>query len=230
MTNELFDPFIPGSMGNKDCDDIPVSGQPSTIFSYIAKPQNDDPDAPMENPYSQPQCEPYYHSTAQIDRLRVNTSLIGDGNINITGTITGSSVQDTSGNVLAAKKDFDIPHPTKEGWRLRHVCLEGPEAGVYYRGKLEGSTTIVLPKYWEGLVNTDTLSVHLTPIGCYQELYVKSIEWGRNIHVRNANGGPVNCFYTVTGERKDGEKLIPEYQGTSIDDYPGNNAEYTHNR
>ena len=43
-------------------------------------------------------------------------------------------------------KSFDIEHPTKgKGWRLRYVCLEGPEAAVYYRGRLKESNVINLP-------------------------------------------------------------------------------------
>lgn len=223
-----FSGFQPRSFGKQDCSDQLITGQPSTIFSYIAKPDNGDSED-VELELAIKPCTPYYHSTAQIDSLQVNTSIIGAGIVNITGSITGTSVQDTGGNVLSAKKDFDIPHPTKEGHRLRHVCLEGPEAGVYIRGKLKG-TTITVPEYWKGLVDESTISVHLTPIGSHQELYVKSIEWGRKIEIRNAAGGPIECFYLIQGERKDGEKLIPEYKGTSIEDYPGNNEEYTHNR
>jgi len=223
-----FSGFTPRSIGKRDCVDEQITGQPSTIFSYIAKPDNDD-SVDVNLDLEIPICTPYYHSTAQIDSLQVNTSIIGTGLINIAGAITGASVQDTGGNILSVKKDFDIPHPTKEGHRLRHVCLEGPEAGVYIRGKLKG-TTITVPEYWKGLVDESTISVHLTPIGSHQELYVKSIEWGRKIEIRNAAGGPIECFYLIQGERKDGEKLIPEYKGTSIEDYPGNNEEYSHNR
>jgi hypothetical protein len=228
-----FSGFEPRNFGKQDCSDQQITGQASTIYSYIAKPDNDDSEDVKLELEIKP-CTPYYHSTAQIDSLQVNTSIIGDGLINITGAITGgaitgASVQDTGGNILSVKKDFDIPHPTKEGHRLRHVCLEGPEAGVYIRGKLKG-TTITVPEYWKGLVDEETISVSLTPIGSYQELYVKSIEWGRRIEIRNASGGPIECFYLIQGERKDGEKLIAEYKGTSIEDYPGNNEEYSHNR
>ena len=34
-------------------------------------------------------------------------------------------------------KTFVIDHPDDENKYLVHVCLEGPEAGVYYRGKAE---------------------------------------------------------------------------------------------
>jgi hypothetical protein len=50
---------------------------------------------------------------------------------------------------------------------LVHACLEGPEAGVYYRGSgeiTEGNwdTTITLPDYTSALATAFT--VHLTPI------------------------------------------------------------------
>ena len=41
---------------------------------------------------------------------------------------------------------------------------------------------------------------------------------------------PINCFFHVYAERKDIEKLIPEYEGTSIDDYPGDNSVYSINK
>ena len=159
-----------------------------------------------------------------------------DSTINAVGNINGGSVTDTGGNVLSAKKDFDIIHPTKEGWRLRHVCLEGPEAGVYYRGRLKGSNIIELPSYWKGLVDENTITVQLQSIGKHQNLVIESfsnefvtIDIGNNIDLLT-DEILIDCFYHVYGERKDGEKLIPEYEGTSIDDYPGDNSQYTHNK
>ena len=48
------------------------------------------------------------------------------------GNCFWSSVFDYAGNILAAKKDFDIPHPTKEDWRLRHVAPEGTNSRRIY--------------------------------------------------------------------------------------------------
>ena len=128
---------------------------------------------------------------------------------------------------IETKKGVDIPHPTKENHRLRYICPEGPTADVYFRGKLRnGETIIELPEYWKGLVNTESITVSLTPMGSYQELYVKEIQWGRKIVVRNNAGGPIDCNYIVFGERKDVEANISEYEGT-YEDYPGNNDEYT---
>ena len=41
-------------------------------------------------------------------------------------------------------ENLDIKHPNKEGYRLRHICMEGPEAGVYVRGRLTDKNVINL--------------------------------------------------------------------------------------
>lgn len=114
--------------------------------------------------------------------------------------------------VEAPFKNFDIPHPTKEGYRLVHTCLEGPEIGVYCRGRLNNSNVIELPEYWRGLIDPETITVDLTPHNFYQELYVKNIEWGCRINVINNAGGPIDCSYIVYAERKDVDKLEIEYK------------------
>lgn len=114
--------------------------------------------------------------------------------------------------VAAPFKFFDIPHPYKSGMRLRHSCIEGPEIGVYYRGKLINSNQIVLPDYWNKLVDIETITVNLTPHETYQELYVKNIQWGKYINIVNNLSGPINCSYIVFAERKDVDKLIIEYE------------------
>ena len=133
-------------------------------------------------------------------------------------------------NAIAnSKKSFDISHPTKENHRLRYVCLEGPSAEVYVRGKLKDSNVIELPDYWKGLVDPESITVTLTPIGTFQELFYEEVEWCSTIKVMNAAGGPVNCSYTVFAERKDTPKNIPEYQGLTPLDYPGDNNNYNVN-
>jgi len=76
---------------------------------------------------------------------------------------------------LSAKKNFDIKHPTKTGWRLRHTCPEGPSNDVYIRGKISSKTEINLPEYWTELVDPRSITVSLTPIGSHQEIIVKRI-------------------------------------------------------
>jgi hypothetical protein len=128
--------------------------------------------------------------------------------------------------IANSKKPFDIPHPTKKGWRLRHVCLEGPESGVYFRGRLTNKNVIDLPDYWNGLVDPETITVTLTQIGYSQDLIVEKIEWGKKVMIKSGNASTIDCYYLVNGERKDGEKLIVEYEGNTFEDYPGDNTEY----
>ena len=118
-------------------------------------------------------------------------------------------------------KKFDIHHPNKKGWRLSHVCVEGPTADVYIRGKLDGSHTIDIPEYWQGLVDYDTITVNLTPLGRNDtSLHVKEIT-DEKIIISSDYLTHVKCFYQVYAERIDCEKNIPEYEGESPADYPG---------
>ena len=128
---------------------------------------------------------------------------------------------------LSNKKNFDIPHPNKPGWRLRHTCLEGPENAVYFRGRLTNSGVIQLPEYWTNFVDPESITVSLTQIGSSQDLIVEKIEWGRRILVRSGNASNVDCYFLVHGTRIDGESLIVEYEGTTPADYPGDNDEYS---
>jgi hypothetical protein len=128
-------------------------------------------------------------------------------------------------SVAAPFKQFNIPHPTKSGYRLIHTCLEGPEIGVYYRGRLVNSNVIELPEYWKGLVDAETITVSLTPHTFHQELYVKSIEWGTRIKIINNCGGPVDCSYVVYAERKDVSKLEIEPKQEEDKTYPGDNIQ-----
>ena len=161
-----------------------------------------------------------------------NTNQTGDtnqtGNIEATGNITAAnfigSVSQCSGKSSGAKA-FDIPHPSRSGYRLRHICLEGPESAVYFRGRLKNRKVIKLPTYWEKLVDPTTITVNLTPYGSHQDIIVKRID-STEIHLQSNGGLPINCFFHVYGTRADIDRLTPEYEGTSPADYPGNNDDY----
>jgi hypothetical protein len=143
----------------------------------------------------------------------INGPLVVNGATHINGFLSFNS------SIVGKTKKFDISHPTKENYRLAHACIEGPENGVYYRGRLIDTNVIQLPEYWKGLVDAETITVNLTPHGVYQELFVKSIEWGTKINVVNNSGGPINCSYTVYAKRKDVADLIVEYEGNKAKDW-----------
>jgi hypothetical protein len=85
---------------------------------------------------------------------------VGNTNALTYNIATGEIIYDTT-------KTFVINHPKDESKYLVHACLEGPEAGVYYRGTgtiadLESSVVVELPDYVDALA-TD-LTVQVTPI------------------------------------------------------------------
>jgi hypothetical protein len=151
-----------------------------------------------------------------------------NGSLNVKGRISSPTIEELKVKI-SSKKGFDIPHPTKVDHRLRYICIEGPAAEVYLRGKIKDNNIILLPDYWKDLVDAETIGVTLTPIGVYQELFVDKIEWGSRITIKNNLGGPINCDFVVFAERKDTAKNIPEYAGLTPADYPGDNKEYTIN-
>ena len=96
----------------------------------------------------------------------------------------------TTSEITYWTKTFVIDHPTDKNKYLVHGCLEGPEGGVYYRGKGEiangESVKIQLPEYVNSLATDFT--VQITPVYCgkkLEQLYMSEVE--------------NNCF-TVYGE------------------------------
>ena len=159
---------------------------------------------------------------AIFDNLSVNSNINAGLDIKAQGEVMSRC----GAHILSAKKNFDIPHPSKEGWRLRHTCPEAPYNDVYIRGKLKNATEIILPEYWKDFVDVSTITVSITPVGAHQDIIVKAIN-NEKIILQSKGALPINCFYLVFAERKDGEKLIPEYEGSSPANYPGNNDEYS---
>ena len=162
---------------------------------------------------------------------------INSGNLH-TSNLLGCSGQGCSwsGSSINVQgwKGFDIKHPTKEGHRLRYICLEGPEGGVYHRGRITGTNVINLPDYWKDLVDIDSISVQLQPIGRQQNLVIQEIDEDFIVIAEDSTNtdlvtglSTIDCFYHIYGTRKDGEVLIPEYKGETPEDYPGNNNQYS---
>jgi hypothetical protein len=141
-------------------------------------------------------------------RIAVDNGGDNLGNVGI-GTTTPTHKLEVNGSFAATTKSFDIEHPTEEGKRLHHGSLEGPEHGVYIRGRLEGDT-IELPDYWLGLVDEDTITVQLTPNKGFQQIYVDRIE-DNKVYVGTQTETPIDCFYFIQAERKDVEKMVVEY-------------------
>ena len=179
-------------------------------------------------------------NSSTFNQVNLETYTITTPNLELTGDCTHdgnlieSNLLDCTGENCAWSgssinvqgwKGFDIQHPSKEGHRLRHICLEGPEGAIYYRGRTNNNV-ITLPLYWKDLVDPESITVSLTPIGAHQDIIVKRFD-AENIHLQSQGELPINCFFHVFGERIDGERLVPEYEGKSPEDYPGDNTQYS---
>ena len=206
--------------------------------------------APQDSLDQQPAC-----SASLAIKSDGNLTVAGDGKTANALLISGGSSVDTihvegdmfvSGAVdcgnkgkLAARfgvadskpKPFDLEHPTKgKGHRLRYACIEGPEVGVYYRGRLKESNVIELPYYWKDLVDENSITVQLQPIGSNQNLVIQEFNNEFIVIAEDSTNtdlitdlSTIDCFYHVYGERKDINPLIVEYEGNSWEDYPDPN-------
>ena len=126
-----------------------------------------------------------------------------------------------SGSIVATTKLFDIKHPSKEGHRLAYASLEGPEVGVYCRGRLKESNVINLPDYWKDLVHEDSITVQLQPVGSNQNLVIQEFSNEFIVIAEDSTNtdlitdlSTIDCFYHVYGERKDINPLIVEEEHT----------------
>ena len=126
------------------------------------------------------------------------------GNVGI-GTNSPSYKLEVNGSFAATTKSFVIDHPSKPNHKLRYGSLEGPENGVYVRGKSR-EKSFMLPDYWKDLVHEDSITVQLTPIGS-GTIYVNSYD----TEIISVGGTAKEYFYYVMAERKDVERFEVEY-------------------
>jgi len=145
----------------------------------------------------------FFGSATDTEFVRITAA----GNVGIGVSSDPSNKLEVNGSISASSKTFNIEHPTQSGKRLIHGCFEGPEYGVYFRGKSQDSG-IQAPEYWSGLVDIDSMTVDVTPIGANQSIYVDRIEDNGDVYVGANTEVPLNYFYIVYGERKDIDNLV----------------------
>jgi hypothetical protein len=134
--------------------------------------------------------------------------ILDNGRVGIGVTNPGYNLE-VLGSFAATTKSFLIKHPTKSNYKLRYGSLEGPENGVYIRGRSQ-SHIISLPDYWSGLIDENSITVNLTPIGKHQKLFVKEINKTSVIIDNNTWFSKLDYFYTIYAERIDVDKLVVE--------------------
>jgi hypothetical protein len=129
-----------------------------------------------------------------------------------TGTTNLLIYNSTSGKIsYNTTKTFIIDHPIHENKYLVHACLEGPEAGVYYRGEAEITNNeeveVLIPEYTSAFNN---FTVHVSAAGSFNNLYATKVENGK-FKVYGKNG---KVSWTVFGTRQniDTEPLKKDVQ------------------
>ena len=109
----------------------------------------------------------------------------------------------SSNTASGTSKTFVIDHPIDDNKYLVHACLEGPEAGVYYRGSGEivndKCVTVELPNYVKHLALD--LTVQITVLYDGKKLkYYNCTEIENNSFVVYGENGKFN--WLVMGNRK----------------------------
>ena len=88
-----------------------------------------------------------------------------DGGTSLTDSIMQQigEIVVVAGSIKAQTKSFKIQHPLDPNKYLEHGSLEGPEHGIYQRGRASGKGTVQvdLPDYFEALSEND-ITVHIT--------------------------------------------------------------------
>jgi hypothetical protein len=128
-------------------------------------------------------------ATGTADTLDGESKLTFDGTtFNVDGAFT------------AQTKSFLIDHQSLPGKKLIYGVLEGPEHAVYLRGRLTNDDTITFPEEWSWLVDKDSITVQLTPIGSHQQLWVEQVT---ETSITVNSNTDIDCYYLVHATRKD---------------------------
>ena len=120
-------------------------------------------------------------------------------------------INDADGEVTIANdftvngtKNFAMPDPADSSRWIYYSALEGPEAGTYFRGTArlaDGQAVIELPEHFAKVTEADGLTVQLTPLGGWHQLYVAE-KSPRRLVVRDARGSDGTEFdFIVQGIR-----------------------------
>lgn len=134
--------------------------------------------------------DPLILGTNSTNRLQIGAT----GGVTVFGDFTATGV-----------KSFAVVDPADSRRAIHYAALEGPEAGTYVRGTAKtsgGEAVIELPGYFARITEAERMTVQLTPIGSWGQLYVAEKTPGRLV-VRTAPGtADLEFDYLVQGVRK----------------------------
>ncbi|MHB9140567.1 MAG: beta strand repeat-containing protein [Paludibacter sp.] len=153
------------------------------------------------------------------DATKPTTALFSvneNGNATVSGSLSSGSISTLGdvnivGELYATVKHFRIEDKENIGHTITYGALEGRENAVYTRGKIytnKNTFEIPLPREWNWLVDIDSITVQLTPIGHSQKLsYLINKD---KVVVKNNNSlfnKKIHCSYIIFGTRKDVKPL-----------------------
>ena len=132
---------------------------------------------------------------------------LGSNHQGATGTMTITGNLFVAGGFDATSKAFLIPHPdpSKDGWMLKHSCVEGPTRGdTQYRYTVEvktngGEASIALPQYWKYL--NENPQVWVTAVGQFSNGYGYVDGTSGKLIIKGEKKGVYNVL--LMGTRKD---------------------------
>ena len=124
-----------------------------------------------------------------------------------------------NGSFAATTKSFVIDHPTKPGMKLRYGSLESPYHGVRLTGEsvlVNGTCTVKLPSYINGLCKQQGSQVQLTNIKHGKVLWVEDLNVENNEFTVKCDIGffdkkEYKFYWSFTAIRKDIEEIEVEF-------------------
>ncbi len=128
--------------------------------------------------------------TNNTNRLEIG----GTGGVTVTGNFTATGT-----------KNFAVVDPEDTSQAIYYAALEGPEAGTYFRGTARtksGEAVIDLPDYFARLTEPERLTVQLTPLGSWGQLYVAEKTPSRIVVRVPPGSADLEFNYFVQGVRK----------------------------
>ncbi len=141
-----------------------------------------------------------------IGTLEADDIVFGTGNTNRMQINGSTGAVTVSGNfTVTGVKNFAVADPANSNRAIYYASLEGPEAGTYFRGTAKikaGEAVIELPGYFSRITESERMTVQLTPLGTWGQLYVAE-KTPEKLVIRVAPGtSDLEFDYLVQGIRK----------------------------
>ncbi|MCR4392676.1 MAG: hypothetical protein NUV94_07985 [Candidatus Acetothermia bacterium] len=146
--------------------------------------------------------------------VRIPNQLEVEGDVRVMGLLDAGDLiaRDAEFDSVTVSRDLRVqgckffvqPNPTDPATEIVYAALEGPEAGVFVRGQaqlLAGEAVVELAEHFGLVTSAEGLTVQLTPIGQWLQLYVVELSPARLV-VREAHGKDGAFYYLIQGVRQ----------------------------